>query len=144
MVSGIDHFSLAVTDLDAAIDFFERAYGMRPVFREDGMTDQIQSMLGLSDGVACNIAQLTTDEHDIRLEVIEFRMQNDVSPPEELPVVPGMGHAGFWVENFDEHISRLRTLGAVPLGKVTQFEAGRSVYMKTQFGAVIEVSERHS
>ena len=142
MASGIDHFSLAVNSLGSAIDFFEQAFNMRLIFCEYGMTDQIQSMLGLNNDVSCNIAQLSIEHTKFCLELIEFKVPYTVSPLESLPIFPSMGHAGFWVENFDEHMSRLKVLGAAPLGKVTKFTTGRSVYIKTGFGAVIEVSEK--
>lgn len=139
MTACLDHFSLAVSDLDAAIAFFHEGFGFTTHFIERGMTGQIASMLGLPDA-GCDIAQLAGGNMDVRLELIAFRHGQVGSPPSH-PMTPGMGHVAFKVEAFEATLARLQALGAVQLGAVTQFEAGKAVYLRTPFGAFLEIQE---
>lgn len=134
-----DHLSLAVSDIDAGCAFFFEAFGFTISFVERGMSHQIASMLGVA-GATCDLAQLTLPSGGPKLELIAFRVANSGSAP-PLPVATGMGHIALRVGEFDAALARLRKLGAHPLGQVTQFSDGRSVYLGTPFGAFIELEE---
>jgi len=134
----LDHASLAVTDLDAAIGFFSEGLGLTLAFQERGMTDQIASMLG-RPGATCDLAQLVIPGTEARLEVIAFH--GHPAPGEPAPITPGQGHTAFRVAGFDVVVARLERLGATRLGAVTEFSDGRSVYLITPVGAVIEIEE---
>lgn len=135
----LDHLSLAVADLEAAMAFFSEGFGFRVQFVEWGMTDQIASMLGLA-GASCDIAQMALDEGEIKLELIAFRHEQAGRAP-AFPAAPGMGHIALKVEDFDECLDKLRRLGAGLLGEITEFSAGRAVYLTTPFGAFLELQE---
>jgi catechol 2,3-dioxygenase-like lactoylglutathione lyase family enzyme len=139
MVVRLDHLSLAVSDLDAAIAFFCEGLGFTTHFIERGMTDQIASMLGLPEA-GCDIAQLIGGSGDTRLELIAFR-HGQVGGAASHPMTPGMGHIAFRVDEFEATLARLYALGAEQLGAITQFEAGKGVYLRTPFHAFLEVQE---
>lgn len=60
----IDHVGIAVADLDAAIDFYERVFGMRCVHRETNEEQQVQEAMlavGPEGGVVQLLAPLGPD-----------------------------------------------------------------------------------
>ncbi len=57
------------------------------------------------------------------------------------PMTPGMGHVALKADDFEATLERLKQLGAEPLGNITDFSAGRSVYLRTPFGAFLELEE---
>jgi catechol 2,3-dioxygenase-like lactoylglutathione lyase family enzyme len=134
-----DHTSLAVSDIDEAIEFFSTGLGFSIVFAERGMTGQIASMLGL-ENASCDLIQMICPSGGPTLELIAFH--GHAHERRELhPVLPGMAHIAFQVETFDEVVERLLTLGACKVGRVTQFQTGRSIYLSTPFGAFLEIEE---
>ena len=136
----IDHASLAVSDIDAAIKFFVDGLGCQVDFLEYGMSDQIASMLG-DAGSTCDLAQLKVDSSGVKIELIAFRPATANDHPARRPVAPGMGHAALRVQDFDAVVERLMKLGAQSLGSITQFSSGRSVYLLTPVGAFLEIEE---
>lgn len=139
MAVRLDHLSLAVSDLDAAIAFFCEGLGFTLHFIERGMTAQIASMLGLPEA-DCDIAQLAGGGGDTKLELIAFR-HGQVGRATSHPITPGMGHVAFKVDEFEAALARLHALGAEQLGAVTQFKAGKAVYLRTPFHAFLEIQE---
>ncbi|MGE3877279.1 MAG: VOC family protein [Parvibaculaceae bacterium] len=139
MTFDVDHFSLAVSDLEAAITFFSQGFGFKQHFVERGMTGQIASMLGLG-GASCDLAQLVLGDGGPRLELIAFRHDAVGAAPSH-PMTPGMGHLALKTCDFATTLDRLRRLGAEPLGDITQFSEGRSVYLRLPFGAFLELEE---
>ncbi len=139
MTLDIDHFSLAVSDLEKAIAFFSRGFGFDVHFVEWGMTHQIASMLGL-EGASCDLAQLALGDGGPRLELIAFRHAG-IGEASSHPMSPGMGHVALKADDFEATLERLKQLGAEPLGNITDFSAGRSVYLRTPFGAFLELEE---
>jgi catechol 2,3-dioxygenase-like lactoylglutathione lyase family enzyme len=139
MPATVDHLSLAVSDLEAAIVFFSQGFGFKVHFVERDMTDQIVSMLGLP-GASCDLAQLTLDDGPTKLELIAFRHE-EVGAPASHPMTPGMGHVALKAGDFEARLARLKQMGAEPLGDVTRFSDGRAIYLKTPFGAFLELEE---
>lgn len=139
MPTTIDHLSLAVSDLEPAIAFFSQGFGFEVHFVERGMTGQIASMLGLPE-TSCDLAQLVLGDGGSKLELIAFR-HRDIGQPASHPMTPGMGHIALKTDDFEATLARLEQLGAEPLGDVTQFSDGRSIYLKTPFQAFIELEE---
>jgi catechol 2,3-dioxygenase-like lactoylglutathione lyase family enzyme len=135
----LTHAGFAVADLDAAVEFYRRAFGYEVAFEDRGMTDLIRHVTGLP-GLRCDLAQLRRPGSDGLLELIAFR---DVPyrGSHRAPVRPGQGHVGFEVDNLDEVIGRLQALGASLVGDVTLFPEGRSVYLREPSGTVVELDE---
>lgn len=135
------HSSLAVSDLDKAMDFYCRAFGFELVFAERNMADQIARMVGLA-GLACDIAQLRVPRSDHVLELIAFRTPG--APPADMgdkPVIPGAAHVAFYVDDLKATMARVEALGAVRVGEITQFSEGRSVYYREPTGSFFEIEQ---
>lgn len=139
MTIDIDHFSLAVSDLEAAIGFFSQGFGFEVHFVERGMTRQIASMLGL-EGASCDLAQLTLNGGVPKLELIAFRHEG-IGKASSHPMTPGMGHVALKTADFEATLARLKALGAEAVGDITDFSEGRSIYLRTPFHAFIELEE---
>jgi hypothetical protein len=95
-------------------------------------------MLGLS-GASCDLAQLWLPGGPT-LELIAFKHE-ETGEARRWPMAPGMGHIAIRAGHFDAKLAELVALGASPLGVVTQFSAGRAVYLATPGGAFLELQE---
>ncbi len=137
----LHHTSLAVSDLDLAIAFYRDAFGYEVAFREDGMSDQIAGMTGVV-GLTCDLAQLGSACSDHVLELIAFHPPGGhAMPADTAPVRPGAAHIAFYVEDLEAALRTVESLGAVRLGRVTQFSEGRSVYCREPAGSFFEMEE---
>lgn len=123
------------------MEFYCQAFGFEVRFSEQGMSDQIASMLGSAD-VTCDIAQLSDPRSDHILELIAFRTPRQTTAEMgDKPIVPGMAHVAFYVEDLDATMRRVEALGAVRVGEVTQFSDGRSVYYREPAGSFFEIEQ---
>ena len=137
-----DHTSFSVTDLDAAIRFYESAFGFSVVFEARGLTKQAASITG-TPGMEFDVAHLVSPLSPHRLELIQFSSTNIPASDNasNAPTMPGTGHLSFVVENLEHAIAAVQALGARQLGAVTTFAEGRSVYLMEPSGTVIELEE---
>jgi predicted enzyme related to lactoylglutathione lyase len=135
------HSSLAVSDLDTAMDFYRQAFGFELLFAERNMSDQIESIAGIA-GLTCDIAQLRVPQSAHVLELIAFRTP-DPQPAGlgDKPVAPGAAHVAFYVDDLEATIRRVEALGAVRVGRVTRFSEGRSVYYREPAGSFFEIEQ---
>jgi catechol 2,3-dioxygenase-like lactoylglutathione lyase family enzyme len=84
------HASLAVTDLDRSLAFYQAVFGARIVLLERGMSDLIARTAGLP-GLTCDLAQLSIGDSTALLELIAFRGV-PAGREDHAPVRPGHGH----------------------------------------------------
>ncbi len=136
---GWEHTSLSVADLDQALAFYQAAFGYEVIFQERGMTTQIQQITGLP-GLRCDLAQLRSPLSGHLLELIAF---HDGPPDREehAPTRVGAAHVAFKVRDLDAAVEAMRHLGAEMIGEITQFEEGRSAYLREPSGTVVELDE---
>ncbi len=134
-----DHSSLAVSDLDSAIEFYRQLLGFEIAFVERGMSDQIAGITGL-EGIDCDLAQLRSPSSRHTLELIAFRGV-PLDRGHHAPTEPGRGHVGFRVEDLDAALALVERLGGHRLGDITYFEEGRSAYCRDPNGSYLELSE---
>jgi catechol 2,3-dioxygenase-like lactoylglutathione lyase family enzyme len=132
---GCTHSSLAVDDIDRSVSFYREAFACKLVFEARDMTELIQSVAGLPD-VRCDLAILGVPGGSHLLELIAFR--NPAAPVRSNP--PG-GHIEFAVANLEYSIAAVEALGATPVGRVTEFPEGPSVYYREPGGSVFELTE---
>ncbi|MFN2556802.1 MAG: methylmalonyl-CoA epimerase [Nitriliruptorales bacterium] len=93
----IDQVAIAVTDLDAAIDFWQQAFGAALHRREVVASDQVEeAMLAVGDGYIQLIAP--TSEQST---VARFLARSG----------PGLHHVGFAVGSVAEALEHLKRLG---------------------------------
>lgn len=136
---GWDHTSLAVTDLDAAIEFYGRAFGYRVTWEERDWTDLMERYLGQA-GVRADLVQMRMPGNTHTLELIAFYGLGQPADPG--PTRAGMGHPCFRVDDVELAVAQARELGAELLGEITPYPVGgRGCYMRDPAGSFFELDE---
>jgi methylmalonyl-CoA/ethylmalonyl-CoA epimerase len=129
----LDHASLSVDDLDAAIAFYAAAFGYELSFR-DSQSEAIAALAGI-DGLRCTLAQLVHPAHGSALELVHFE-GTDVSVDGI-----GRGHVAFRVSDLTGALAAIEALGAKPLGDTVVFPTGSAVYAREPGGSLVELYE---
>jgi catechol 2,3-dioxygenase-like lactoylglutathione lyase family enzyme len=141
-IKRLDHISVVVEDLAAAIAFFT-ALGMTvegemPI--EGSWVDRINGL----EGVQVDIAMMRTPDGHGRLELTKFRnpklvkIEPAIAPPNAL----GLRSVMFAVDDIDDTIARLRANGAELIGEVVQYEDKyRLCYMRGPAGIIVSLAE---
>ncbi len=141
-IKRLDHISIVVDDLAAAIAFFTTlgltVEGEAPV--EGPWVDRVNRL----EGVQVDIVMMVTPDGHGRLELTEFRnpklveLEPAIAPPNTL----GLRSIMFAVENLDDTIARLRLNGAELIGEVAQYEdVYRLCYMRGPAGIIVALAE---
>lgn len=141
-IKRLDHISVVVEDLAAAIAFF-RELGMTiegeaPV--EGPWVDRVNGL----ENVQVNIVMMRTPDGHGRLELTKFRnpklvgIEPAIAPPNAL----GLRSIMFAVESVDDTVARLRAIGAELVGEVVQYEHQyRLCYMRGPAGIIVALAE---
>jgi catechol 2,3-dioxygenase-like lactoylglutathione lyase family enzyme len=144
-IKRMDHVSIIVDDLAAAISFFTTLgmalEGERPV--EGPWVDRLN---GLED-VQVDITMMRTPDGHGRVELTKFRNPELVGaePANAPPNTLGLRQIMFAVENLDDTVARLRAHGAELIGEVVQYEdLYRICYMRGPAGIIVALAEEHS
>lgn len=132
------HASVAVSDIDRAQTFFERALGFRTVLRADDLTDEV-ARLTRRAGLTVKLAQLERPSDGCQIELIAFDDRGQV-PASAGDAIP-MAHLCFAVADLDEAIARAGNEGAQLMGEIVAFPEGRCAYLRVPGGAAIEFEE---
>lgn len=132
------HASVAVSDIDRAQAFFERALGFRTVLRADDLTDEV-GRLTRRVGLTVKLAQLERSGDGCQIELIAFDDNGDV-PASAGDAIP-LAHLCFAVANLDEAIASAGNEGAELMGEIVTFPEGRCAYLRVPGGAAIEFEE---
>jgi catechol 2,3-dioxygenase-like lactoylglutathione lyase family enzyme len=138
----MDHVSVIVDDLAAAISFFT-ALGMAlegemPV--EGAWVDRLNGL----EGVQVDIAMMQTPDGHGRVELTKFRnpglvgVEPAIAPPNTL----GLRQIMFAVEDLDDTVARMRDHGAALIGEVVQYEnMYRLCYLRGPAGIIVALAE---
>ncbi len=141
-IKRLDHISVVVDDLAAAIAFFT-ALGMSrdgemPI--EGPWVDRVNGL----EGVQVDIVMMRTPDGHGKLELTKFRnptlvtLEPAIAPPNAL----GLRSVMFAVESVDETVARLRAIGAELVGEVAQYEdMYRLCYMRGPAGIIVALAE---
>lgn len=141
-IKRLDHVSVVVEDLPAAIAFFT-ALGMTvegesPV--EGPWVDRVNAI----ENVQVDIVMMQTPDGHGRLELTKFRnpklveLEPAVAPPNTL----GLRSVMFAVESLDDTVARLHAHGAELIGEVVQYEdIYRLCYMRGPAGIIVSLAE---
>jgi catechol 2,3-dioxygenase-like lactoylglutathione lyase family enzyme len=138
----MDHVSVVVDDLDAAIDFFVELglelEGRAPIQGE--AVDRVNAI----DGIRVDIAMLRTPDGHGRLEVTKFHSPPaTTAEPSAPPNTLGLRSVMFAVDDIDEVVARLRARGAELVGEVVQFEdTYRLCYLRGPAGIIVALAEQ--
>src|SRR3954467_6619309 len=141
-IKRLDHISVVVDDLAAAIGFFT-ALGMTiegeaPV--EGPWVDRINAL----ENVQVDIVMMRTPDGHGRLELTKFRHPKlvEIKPVIAPPNALGLRSVMFTVESVDDTVARLRAKGAELVGEVTQYEDKyRLCYMRGPAGIIVALAE---
>ena len=141
----LDHISVVVDDLAAAITFFT-TLGMEregEALVEGSWVDRVNGI----EGVQVDIVMMRTPDGHGKLELTKFRhpqlveSEPAVAPPNTL----GLRSVMFAVENIDDTIARLRANGGELIGEVVQYEdMYRLCYMRGPAGIIVALAEELS
>jgi catechol 2,3-dioxygenase-like lactoylglutathione lyase family enzyme len=141
-VRRMDHVSIVVPHLEAAIGFFAalglELEGRAPV--EGAWVDRINAL----DGVRVEIAMMRTPDGHSRLELTTFRHPAVVRPePADAPGnTLGLRSVMFAVDDLDATLDVLRPHGGVLVGTVEQYlEAYRLCYVRGPAGIIVALAE---
>jgi catechol 2,3-dioxygenase-like lactoylglutathione lyase family enzyme len=141
-IKRLDHVSVVVDDLAAAIAFFT-ALGMTvegDAHVEGPWVDRINGL----ESVQVDIVMMRTPDGHGRLELTKFRNPRliDIEPAIVPPNALGLRSVMFTVENVDETVARLRGIGAELVGEVAQYEdMYRLCYMRGPAGIIVALAE---
>jgi catechol 2,3-dioxygenase-like lactoylglutathione lyase family enzyme len=141
-IKRLDHVSVVVDDLAAAIAFFTTlgmtVEGEAPI--EGPWVDRINRI----ENVQVDIVMMRTPDGQGRLELTKFRNPKLVAiePAIAPPNAPGLRSVMFTVENVDDTVARMRATGAELVGEVAQYEDKyRLCYMRGPAGIIVALSE---
>jgi catechol 2,3-dioxygenase-like lactoylglutathione lyase family enzyme len=141
-VKRMDNVGIVVADLDAAIEFFVEL-GLELEGRAPIAGDWADRITGLP-AMRVEIAMLRTPDGHSRLELSRFDAPPVVADHRTAPVNSlGYLRVMFAVENLDDTLARLETLGATLVGEVVQYaDIYRLCYIRGPEGILIGLAEQ--
>jgi catechol 2,3-dioxygenase-like lactoylglutathione lyase family enzyme len=143
-ITGYEHTSFTVRDIDRTVAFWSEVMG----FRVDDVSPRTQPWLGQvvgAPGATCRIAHLAG--HGLHLELIEYDdrwVGESVFGP---ATRPGASHVAFTVDNIAAFSEQIQAGGGTMLGEIVRcgsdgMSAGcLAVYMKDPEGIIVELVE---
>jgi catechol 2,3-dioxygenase-like lactoylglutathione lyase family enzyme len=141
----MDHVSVVVDDLKAAIAFFVELgmelEGEAPI--EGPWVDRVNAL----DGVRVDIAMMRTPDGHGRLELTKFHTPTAVraEPENALGNTLGLRSVMFAVDDLDTAVARLRAHGAQLIGEVVQYQDSyRLCYVRGPEGIIVALAEQLS
>ena len=129
LLTEIDHIAIAVRDLEAAIDYYQRAFGATVAHREVVVSDGVEeALLKVAESYIQLLTPTSTDSPVAKS--IEKRGE-------------GLHHIGYRVSNCAEALASMIAAGATPLDKAPRpGSRGTTVafiHPKGSFGTLIEL-----
>jgi len=140
-IKRMDHVSVVVEDLDAAVAFFVEL-GMEVEGSSPIEGDWVDRVVGI-EGVRAEIAMLRTPDGHGRLEVTRFEHPKATTAEPDAPGnTLGLRSVMFTVDDLDEVVARMRAYGTELVGEVAQYEqAYRLCYLRGPQGIIVALAE---
>ena len=141
-IKRLDHVSVVVDDLGAAIAFFT-TLGMSILGESPVEGEWVDRVNGI-ENVQVDIVMMQTPDGQGRLELTKFRNPKlvEVEPAIAPPNALGLRSVMFTVENLDDTVARMRAHGAELLGEVVQYEnMYKLCYMRGPAGIIVSLAE---
>ncbi len=138
----MDHVSVVVDDLPAAIAFFT-TLGLELDGEAAVEGEWVDRVNGL-EGIQVDIVMMRTPDGYGRLELTKFRHPKlvEIEPAIAPPNTLGLRSVMFAVENVDDTVARMRAHGAELVGEVAQYEnLYRLCYMRGPGGIIVALAE---
>ena len=142
MTIRMDHVSVVVRDLEAAVAFFVELgmelEGRAPI--EGRSVDRLNAL----DGIRVDIAMMKTPDGSGRLELTTFHSPAVLSaePENAPPNTLGLRSVMFAVDDIHAAVAGLRAHGAQLVGEVAQFEGYRLCYVRGPEGIIVALAEQ--
>ena len=144
-IKRLDHVSVVVDDLPAAVAFFS-ALGMT-VGGEARVAGPWADRINAIENVQVDIVMMRTPDGHGQLELTKFRNPKlvEIEPAIAPPNALGLRSVMFAVESVDDTVARLRGHGAELIGEVVQYEDQyRLCYMRGPAGIIVALAEELS
>ena len=144
-IKRLDHVSVVVDDLAAAIAFFSEL-GLELEGEAAVEGEWVDRVNGL-ESVQVDIVMMRTPGGHGRLELTKFRNPKlvEIEPAIAPPNTLGLRSVMFAVENLDDTVARLRATGAELIGEVVQYkDQYRLCYMRGPAGIIVALAEELS
>jgi len=144
-IERMDHVSVVVDDLPAAITFFT-TLGMSLEGQAAVEGPSVDRLCGL-EGVQADIAMMRTPDGHGRIELTKYRHPPLVAaePAVPPPNVRGLRQIMFAVDDLDATVTRLRAEGAELVGEVVQYEESyRLCYLRGPAEIIVALAENIS
>ena len=141
-IKKLDHVSVVVDDLAAAIAFFT-ALGMT-IEGESRVEGPWVDRINALENVRVDIVMMRTPDGHGRLELTKFHNPElaAIEPAIAPPNTPGLRSVMFTVESVDATVARLRATGAELVGEVVQHEDKYKLcYMRGPAGIIVSLAE---
>jgi catechol 2,3-dioxygenase-like lactoylglutathione lyase family enzyme len=138
----MDHVSVVIDDLPAAIAFFT-ALGMALEGETPVEGSWVDRLSGLQ-GVQVDIAMMRTPDGHGQVELTKFRNPELIraEPAIAPPNTPGLRQIMFAVEDIDDTVAGLRAHDAELIGEVVQYEDRyRLCYMRSPAGIIVALAK---
>ncbi len=142
-IKRMDHVSIVVDDLPAAVAFFT-TLGMALEGEMPVQGPWVDRLCGL-EGVQVDITMLRTPAGHGRVELTKFRHPELVgAEPASAPLnTLGLRQIMFAVDALDDTVARLRAHGAELLGEVAQYESIFLLcYLRGPAGIIVALAEQ--
>ena len=141
-IKRLDHVSVIVDDLPAAIAFFT-TLGMALEGQAPVEGPSVDRLCGL-EGIQADIAMMRTPDGHGRVELTRYRnpelvaAEPAIAPPNTL----GLRQIMFAVDDLDDTVARLRAHGAGLVGEMVQYEDKyRLCYVRGPAGIIVALAE---
>jgi catechol 2,3-dioxygenase-like lactoylglutathione lyase family enzyme len=144
-IKRLDHVSVVVEDLAAAIAFFT-ALGMTKEGEAPVEGPWVDRVNGL-EGVGVDIVMMRTPDGHGRVELTKFRNPKlvEIEPAVAPPNAPGLRSVMFTVESVDDTVTSLRAHGGELVGEVARYEDKyRLCYVRGPAGIIVALAEELS
>lgn len=140
-IKRMDHVTVVVEDLPAAIAFFT-TLGMELEGRMPIEGPMVDRLCGL-EGVKADIAMMRTPDGHGRVELTKYRSSDLVATDSaSAPNMLGIRQVMFAVDDIDGTVSRLRAHGAELVGEIVQYEDKyRLCYVRGPAGIILALAQ---
>lgn len=138
----LDHVSVVVDDLDAAVSFFT-TLGMAEEGRAPIEGEFVDRLNGL-EGIRIDIVMMRTPDGHGRLELTKFHQPSlvAVEPANAPPNAAGLRSVMFAVDSVTDTLARLHDVGGELVGEVVQYgQQYRLAYVRGPAGIIVALAE---
>jgi catechol 2,3-dioxygenase-like lactoylglutathione lyase family enzyme len=141
-IERMDHVSVVVEELAAAIEFFE-ALGLELDGEGSVEGSEVDRIVGLEE-VRSDLAFVQTPDGHGRIELVKFNSPPLQGGDPEAPVnTPGLSHLCFAVDDLDATLARLQAKGGELVGEVVSYgNSYKLCYVRGPEGVIVELAEK--